>query len=188
MARCVCRSKTDAKNEPCSQTELRETCFVLHDDYVHTYIEQGWGREVTKEEALEILENAVEDGLIYQPGNSQRPGIVCCCCGCCCGYISDMKEFPRPLDIIVSNYHAEVDSKLCTGCETCINRCQMNALTIVDNISTVNLDRCIGCGVCVISCPSDAIHLLKNEKENIPPKDWDALYESIMKKKKELAQ
>ncbi len=186
VAKCICRIKKDIFGEPCSQTKLRETCFIIHSVYAQTYIDQGWGRSVSKEEALEILRETEKDGLVYQPGNAQRPGSICCCCGCCCGYLSDLKELSQPLELIKSNYYAEVDSELCTGCETCINRCQMNAVTLVNEISTVNRDRCIGCGVCIPTCPSDAIHLHKKEEEIIPPKDWDALYATIMNKKREL--
>ena len=186
VAMCVCRHKKEAVGEPCSKTNLIESCFVLHDDYVHTYIEQGWGRIVTKEEALEILRKTGEDGLVYQPGKAQRPGSICCCCGCCCGYLADMKDFPHLLDIIPRNYYAEIDSELCTGCGTCIDRCNMDALTLIDEKSTIDLIRCIGCGVCVPTCPSDAMHLLKKEKDTIPPKDWDSLYAAIWEKKKEL--
>jgi len=64
----------------------------------------------------------------------------------------------------------------------------MDALTLIDEKSSVNLIRCIGCGVCVPTCPSEAIHLLKKEKDTIPPKDWDTLYAMIMEKKKEISQ
>jgi NAD-dependent dihydropyrimidine dehydrogenase PreA subunit len=188
VGHCVCRNKKDLFEEPCTQTDLRETCFVLHKDIAETYIEQGWGRPVSKEEALEILKQTEEDGLVYQPGNAQRPGSLCCCCGCCCGYLSDMKELPKPTDFIKSNYFAQVDTDSCTGCGTCLDRCQMNALTLVNEISTVNIDRCIGCGACVPTCPVEAIQLIKREQEIIPPKDWNALYEKIMSKKQELAQ
>ena len=188
VANCVCRNKKDLYEEPCSQTDLRETCFVLRDIFAQIYLDQGWGRQVSKEEALEILNKTEEDGLVYQPGNAQRPGSLCCCCGCCCGYLSDMKALPKPTDFLKSNYYAEVDSESCTGCGTCIDRCQMDALTLVDDISTVNRDRCIGCGACVPTCPADAIQLRKKEQETIPPKDWDALYAEISSKKKELAQ
>ena len=87
-----------------------------------------------------------------------------------------MKNFPQLIDVIPRNYYAEIDSELCTGCGTCLDRCQMDALTLIDEKSTVDLTR----------CPSDAVHLLKKEKEVIPPKDWDALYEAIKEKKKEL--
>ena len=187
VARCVCRNKKDLYGEPCTHTELRETCFVLKKEFAQTYIDQGWGRAVSKEEALNILQKTEEAGLVYEIGNSQRPGSLCCCCGCCCGYLSDLKEAPNPLDYISSNYQAKVDSELCTGCGTCVDRCLMDALTIIDEISNVDLARCIGCGCCVPTCPADAIQLRKIDEEKVPPKDWDDLYATIEKKKKELA-
>jgi len=183
VAECVCRHKKDVYGEPCKQTKLRETCFVLRDIFAKMYIENGWGRQVSKEEALEILSKTEEDGLVYEPGNAQRPGSLCCCCGDCCGYLSDMKELPKPTEFLKSNYYAEVDSDSCTGCGTCIDRCQMNALTLVDDISTVNHDKCIGCGACVPTCPADAIQLHRKEQETIPPKDWDELYAEILNRK-----
>ncbi|MBY9020180.1 MAG: 4Fe-4S dicluster domain-containing protein [Candidatus Lokiarchaeota archaeon] len=180
---CVCRHKKDVHGEPCKQTNLRETCFVLSDIFSQIYIDQGWGRQISKEEALEIISKTEEDGLVYEIGNSQTPGSLCCCCGCCCGYLSDMKELPKPTEFLTSNYYAELDSEICTGCGTCLDRCQMNALTLVDEISTVNRDNCIGCGACVPTCPTEAMNLRKKEKEIIPPKDWDALYAEILNKK-----
>ena len=50
------------------------------------------------------------------------------------------------------------------------------------NISKVNLERCIGCGNCVVTCASEAISLVK-KKEQIPPKDTEELYDTIMVKK-----
>ena len=37
-----------------------------------SYIDAGWGREITKEEALEFLKKNEEEGLIFRPGNSQK--------------------------------------------------------------------------------------------------------------------
>jgi formate hydrogenlyase subunit 6/NADH:ubiquinone oxidoreductase subunit I len=59
----------------------------------------------------------------------------------------------------------------------------MEALSIVNDVSTVNLDRCIGCGLCVETCSSDAIQLKKKEIEIAPPKDAGELYQKIMVKK-----
>ncbi|MHA2288374.1 MAG: ATP-binding protein [Promethearchaeota archaeon] len=180
---CVCRHKKDVHGEPCKQTNLRETCFVLSDVFSQIYIDQGWGRQVSKEEALEIISKTENDGLVYEIGNSQTPGSLCCCCGCCCGYLSDMNELPKPSEFLKSNFYTEVERENCTGCGTCIDRCQMNALTLIDDISTVNHDSCIGCGACVPTCPSDAIHLTQKDVPVIPPKDWDALYGEIMNRK-----
>ncbi len=95
-----------------------------------------------------------------------------------------MKKLPRPADYFTSNYFSEVDEELCDGCGTCVERCQMGALTLVDNISHVNLDLCIGCGNCVTNCPSNARCLIKKSKEHVPPKDFEKLYTKILMKKK----
>ena len=82
-----------------------------------------------------------------------------------------------------TNYYAEVDPELCNGCEECIERCQLDARTMVDSVATVDLDRCIGCGNCVVICDSDANRLQKKEEEVLPPKDTESLYMKIMSKK-----
>ena len=91
-----------------------------------------------------------------------------------------VKKFPRPADYFTTNFHAIVDSEACEGCNTCVERCQMEALSLINNISTVDYDKCIGCGNCVVPCESNAIKLQKKEKEMVPPKDFDALLQKIM--------
>ena len=45
-------------------------------------------------------------------------------------------------------FSAGLDSEICIACETCIDRCPMDALEMgEDEVPEVNLDRCIGCGV-----------------------------------------
>ena len=62
----------------------------------------------------------------------------------------------------------------------------MNALTIENKHSNVNLDLCIGCGNCAVTCENGAISLKKKEKGMVPPKNQDAMYQKIMMKKKGL--
>ena len=92
------------------------------------------------------------------------------------------------MEYITSNYYAEVDLDLCTGCEVCVNRCLMDAITLIDEKSSVNRDRCIGCGLCVSTCPMEAITLHKKEEETVPPIDRADLYTKITNKKAELAR
>lgn len=56
----------------------------------------------------------------------------------------------------------------------------MEAISIVDNVANVELDRCIGCGLFTTTCQANAIQLVKKEKETVPPKNHDALYKQIM--------
>jgi len=52
--------------------------------------------------------------------------------------------------MVFSNYFARVVPDLCTGCETCLERCQMDAFLLDQKgLAVVNKDRCIGCGLCV---------------------------------------
>jgi Na+-translocating ferredoxin:NAD+ oxidoreductase subunit B len=67
----------------------------------------------------------------------------------------------------------EIDT--CTGCEECVDRCQMDAITIVEDKAQIDLGRCIGCGVCVYHCPTDAITLVSRADFVEPPKSFKEL-------------
>lgn len=187
VAECICRKGTDMLGDPCKKTELRESCFLFR-TAAKVYIEKGLGREISKEEALKILEKAQEDGLVLQPGNSQRPMSICTCCGCCCGVLSHQNKLEEPAQFFATNYYAKVDPDECIGCGTCEERCNMNAIHMEDAIAVVNLTRCIGCGACVPTCTSEAIKLYKKDHEIIPPKNTVETYLAIMDKKAELAR
>lgn len=182
LTNCICRQAKDLLEEPCKQTSLRENCFAFG-HAAQLYIDNGWGHQITKEEALEILRKNQEDGLILQAGNSLSPDFICSCCGCCCGILENLKALPRPILFFSSNYYAEVDPELCVGCETCIDRCQMEAIKLIKEKSKINLKKCIGCGNCVVSCPEEAIRLIRKEKATVPPSTYDELYAEILAKK-----
>jgi electron transport complex protein RnfB len=174
VANCICRQGKDLLGAKCAITDLRETCLMIGPDHAKRYVDMGIGRYITKEEAHTILEKAQEAGLVIQPENSLRPEAICCCCGDCCALFTSIKHHPRPAELYVSNFYAEVDAEICTGCETCIQRCQLEAVELVNGVARVNLDRCIGCGNCIATCPSDAIQLKKKKNEWVPPNDKDA--------------
>ncbi|MDZ7616030.1 MAG: 4Fe-4S binding protein [Patescibacteria group bacterium] len=52
---------------------------------------------------------------------------------------------------------AVVDSEKCTGCESCVDSCPLDAIEMQDNIAVVDADTCGDCGACVDSCPVEAI-------------------------------
>jgi len=187
VTNCVCRQKQDVRRErdPCKLTDRYETCLGFGHS-AQMYIDQGWARRIKKEEALEILDKNEETGLILQPGNAIRPNFICSCCGCCCGLLRDLKKMNNPARLLKTNYIAEIDTELCTGCGVCVNRCQMDALSLIDDISTVNRKKCLGCGLCVVTCSEEAIKLRNKEKEFTPPGTIDDLNSLILTKKKEL--
>ncbi len=171
VANCVCRQMRDIRGQSCKYSDIRETCLQIGPDHARQYVEMGIGRFITREEAFDVLGKAEQAGFILMPENSQRPENICCCCGDCCGVLGAMLRSPRPVERFTSNYYAEVDSEVCTGCGTCVKRCQLEARVMVDGKATIILDRCIGCGNCVVTCTSSASKLRKKEKELEPPKD-----------------
>ncbi len=182
---CICQKGKELINKPCKQTDMREHCFALNNSAQHV-VDLNNGKFVTNNEALLILKKAQEEGLILQPGNALDPNFICCCCGCCCDLITNIKKLDRPWELFHSNFIASVDSNLCIGCESCLNRCQMDAIEMVEDIATVNQKLCIGCGNCVVTCSEEAITLKKKEKELIPPNTTKDLFLKIMVKKAEL--
>jgi electron transport complex protein RnfB len=179
---CVCRQAMDLLGNPCKATDRREVCMGFG-SMARLYIDQGWGREISREEALEIQRKNQDEGLVLQAANALNPEFICSCCGCCCPVLLGTKNFPRPVQFFSTNFYAEVDSALCAGCGTCVNRCQMQAIKLVNEVSSVNKKKCIGCGNCVATCPESAIQLRKKEKEIDLPLTMDDLYDNILERK-----
>ena len=182
IAPCICRTTRKLADHDCDKP--MENCFSFgsHAEY---YVENGLGRFITKEEAKQIVINNEEAGLVMQPFNSKKVGGMCSCCGDCCGMLRSLKKQPNPAEAVQSNYYAQVEEELCTGCETCVDRCQMEAVEVVDGISTVLLNRCIGCGLCVTTCPTEAIQLIKKSEDQLyePPKSGVETYIRIMQER-----
>jgi Fe-S-cluster-containing hydrogenase component 2 len=54
---------------------------------------------------------------------------------------------------------AKVDKEKCTGCETCVEECPSEAISMVEEKARVDADSCVDCGVCVDACPAEAISM-----------------------------
>ena len=182
LMNCVCRQTQEVIGKKCEKTSRMESCMA-YGNLAQAVIDAGEGRQLSKEEALEVLKKNEEEGLVFQPGNVQKPDFICSCCSCCCEALSNYAKLPDPSLIVQSNYYAVVDADLCTGCETCIDRCPMDAIDIEDNISVVNLRRCIGCGNCIVTCPSEAISLAAKDKHEVPVETGVDLYNKIAEQK-----
>lgn len=182
IAPCICRSTRKLAGEECAKHI--ENCFSFgsHADY---YVENGMGRYITNDEAKAIVKKNEEDGLVMQPFNAQKIGGMCSCCGDCCGVLRSLKMHPSPAEMVHSNYFVRVDEAECTGCETCVERCQMEAIEVVDGISVIDLKRCIGCGLCVTTCPVDAIELIQKPEDQLyePPETGAETYIRIMQER-----
>ena len=174
---CICRKEQKMIGKGCDKPS--EACLIFGAG-AYYYEKNGLGREIDKAEALDILKAGVDAGLVLQPGNQQKSMNICMCCGCCCGVLKNLKTLDKPAEVIHTNYYAQVDEELCTACEACVDRCQMDAIT-VEEAALVNLDRCIGCGLCVTDCPTEAITLEQKAEDSryLPPKNVFETYMNI---------
>lgn len=181
VAPCICRKEHKMVGKGCDKPE--ETCLVFGGG-AYYYEENGIGRSISQQEALEILRSGIKSGLVLQPGNSQKPLNICMCCGCCCQILKNLRTLDEPARFACTSYRAEVDAENCTACESCVSMCQMDAIT-VDEVARVNPDRCIGCGLCVTACEFDAIQLMEKDPDAkwVPPANIIETYISIARER-----
>ncbi len=167
---CVCRKQKNSIDQGCGKP--LDVCFMFG-SMGQYYLDHDMGRKITVEEGIELLKKAQEAGLVTQPGTAQNPAGMCNCCGDCCGVLRTLRKLPNPGEIVYTNHFAVVAADDCTGCETCLDRCQMDAIFINDDdVAQIKPERCIGCGLCVTTCPTEAITLEAKPADKFvePPK------------------
>jgi len=181
VAPCICRKEHRMAGAGCDYP--LEVCLTFGTGAFY-YEENGLGRSISQEEALEILQKGIDAGLVLQPGNSQKPVNICMCCGCCCQILKNLKKMDQPAKLVCSSYYARVDQENCTACGVCADRCHMDAIAM-EETAVVDLDRCIGCGVCVAGCEFEAMVLeAKPEQERwVPPDNVFETYLNIAKER-----
>jgi len=183
VAKCICRVQKGALDKGCDKPV--ETCLMFGSPAQY-YIDRGTGRRITADEALTILDQCEEAGLVTQPFNAQTPANICNCCPDCCVVLGPLKKHPCPAEVIKPSFYALVDRERCEACETCRERCPMDAITIGgDDAAEINLDRCIGCGLCVSTCPTEALRLdLRPEDQRLkPPETGPQTFMEIAKRR-----
>jgi ferredoxin len=186
LTECACRKQRHVIDQACDKP--LEACFMF-DEMGQYYIDHDMGRQIDADEAIRIVTEAQKLGCVTQPGTSQNPGGMCSCCGDCCGFLRSLNNHPKPAEMVFSNHFAEIAADACTGCEACVEICQMKAVEMTDDdIAEINLDRCIGCGLCVTACPTEAAQLTpKPESQRRTPPPTGLEQAKMMAKKRGLS-
>jgi len=167
VADCICRKEARMLGKGCDK--LMEACMSFGPS-ADFYIENGIGREISKEEARKILLKAEEDGLIHCSTNSTGNKVfICNCCGCCCKSLANLTKYGNLQAIVTSNYYATKDQETCTDCGTCLERCQVNAIRSENDGTVIDKDRCIGCGLCASTCPTGSITMVRKSPQEASP-------------------
>jgi len=181
VAYCPCRVTARLLGKGCSHPE--EVCLKF-DGMAEYVVNTGLAREISKEEALEIIKKSEEAGLVHFVDNAM--GDIkhnCNCCGCVCWNVGTIRRRKTPRDVLMATYFIrETDEDLCTGCGDCVDVCPVTAVRIERDIALVDKEWCIGCGVCVPHCLTSAA-TLKPHSDALPLPDFKRLHERILSEK-----
>ncbi len=163
VVKCPCRLSQKNCDAPL------ETCIQINRGAEYA-LDRGHGREIAKEEALEILRTSEEAGLVHMTENRGFGNAICNCCECCCEMFRLAKSTGKQWILSPSRYRAAVDAALCTACGVCAERCPADAIAVGDT-AAIGEDQCLGCGLCIAICPIQAITMEQvRPEEHIPAK------------------
>jgi electron transport complex protein RnfB len=180
---CICRVQQDKLNR-------RRCDFPVRNCLTFSPVERPRRpNDITKEEAIALLDEAEEVGLVHCVSNAiQDVFYVCNCCGCCCGILRGITDWGIEESVARANYYAGVDTDECTGCGICVERCQVKAITLEQGIAAVAREKCIGCGLCVSGCTATAVKLeYRADSELIHPPDDFGTWERMRLQSRGLA-
>ena len=183
LVHCPCRATAQLIGKKRCDHSL-ENC-IKYDELAEYLIDKGIGKEITKQEALEVIRKSEEAGLVHLVDNA-REGIkhTCNCCGCCCWSVGTIRRKKIPRDILMATYFLrETDQERCTGCGACIDICPINVIRMEGDFPVVDKEWCIGCGVCAVPCPTSAVKLVR-KTDALPPKDFKKLHEQILRERR----
>jgi Pyruvate/2-oxoacid:ferredoxin oxidoreductase delta subunit len=163
---CPCRS---AREHPCLPLDV---CLVVGEPFASFVIEHQPSRSrwITQQEAVTILQAEDERGHVhhafFKDAMLGRFYAICNCCSCCCGAMQAQRN-GTPM-LASSGYRTQVDEDSCTGCGTCVDFCQFNALTVQGFTVKVSDQACMGCGICLSKCPQEALSLVRAPERGEP--------------------
>ena len=163
---CICRVQKNLIGDPCDHPV--ENCLVFA-PIEGAFDKSEVDRAISKEEALEILHQAEDAGLVHTTGNYRdHNSYICNCCTCSCGILRSVAEFNNSSAVASSDFLVVVDEDLCIACGDCLDRCQFSALDIDSGVLQVDSANCVGCGLCVPVCPEEALVLIRRLEGEVP--------------------
>lgn len=127
---CSCRYGRKLLDEGCAD-DPELWCIGVGDmaDYCR---ETGKGRDVTYEEAMEILKRAEDNGFVHQITNIDGEGKIFAICNCnvnICNALRTSQLFNTP-NMSRSAYVAHVDKDNCVACGRCVEYCPAGAVKL----------------------------------------------------------
>lgn len=127
---CSCRYSRAKLGEGCTDDE-NDWCIQVGDMADYT-VETGRAHYITKEEALEILRRAEENGYVHQITNIDGEDHIFDICNCnvqICNALRTSLLFNTP-NMSKSAYTAQVTRENCVACGRCVELCPAGAIRL----------------------------------------------------------
>ena len=128
---CSCRKSRKTFDEGCAD-DSADWCIAVGDMADYVVETNKGGRYITKEEALEILQKAEDNGFVHQITNIDGEDKIFAICNCnvnVCYALRTSQLFNTP-NMSRSAYVAHVDKANCVACGRCVEYCPAGAVTL----------------------------------------------------------
>jgi ferredoxin len=173
---CYCRHKMTHLGRACDAP--LEMCLSL-DFAADSLARHGHARAVDASEAVALIEQAWELGLVQFAENVRTsPKFICNCCSCCCDAMLAARRLAILHPVTSAGFLPVVDDSQCTGCGLCLRACPVESLSLVNasdqwrpkaELARVDAETCLGCGLCVRSCRQGALTLVRRPERVLTP-------------------
>ena len=128
---CSCRKSRKTFDEGCAD-DPADWCIAVGDMADYVVETNKGGKYITKEEALEILQKAEDNGFVHQITNIDGEDKIFAICNCnvnVCYALRTSQLFNTP-NMSRSAYVAHVDKANCVACGRCVEYCPAGAVTL----------------------------------------------------------
>ena len=178
LSHCFCREHRRVEGDLCRVGLPQESCMATGPAAEHL-INRGIARRITKQEAIRLIKEYQQKGVIHQVGRlmplkdfnaKYDVDILCNCCWDCCAAFGNYNRGLIPF-MLKSYYIASIpDAAVCTGCGTCEEYCPVRAINDnEDGTAEVKPAMCCGCGLCALHCPDEVVQMKPLERDVFLP-------------------
>ena len=161
---CYCRHKMAHVGRACDAP--LEICLTFN-NVARSLGSRGICRLIDEAEAMDLLRQAWERGLVQFGENvREQPSFICNCCSCCCEALIAHRRFAVMHPVHTTGVLPAIDEAACNGCGKCADACPAEAMALVSahaahggpkRKAALDSGRCLGCLVCVRACPKAAL-------------------------------
>ncbi|HYW80131.1 MAG TPA: 4Fe-4S binding protein [Thermoguttaceae bacterium] len=175
VSQCSCRHKAEHLGKAC---DAPQRCCLSLNYAGESLIRNGFAEPISTDEALRILGQCKEAGLMQIGDNVRRKlTYICNCCSCCCEMIGAIKTHNLRGAVVTSAWIARADEPKCRACGKCVEACPVDAIEIVEEATgqkprkwaKVEENLCLGCGVCHASCKFGALSMQHRRQQAYTP-------------------